>query len=302
MDEFIHRLLSDRIENRIWGGFAHLLRNLPGVILNLQSRRRSPIIAERHYDLDNELFLSFLDPYNQYSCAYFEGTDDLDPAQRNKLELICRKLGLRREDRVLDIGSGWGGFARYAAEQYDCHVVGVNISKVQNAYARDYCSGLPVEIRQCDYRDIEDAFDKVVSVGMFEHVGRKNYRAFMKKIHKLLDRGGVFLLHTIGNNVSRRTTDPWMDRYIFPNGELPSVAQIAKAAEGLFVIEDWHNFGPHYDRTLMAWHANFVNAWPRLKETYDERFRRMWEYYLLSCAGRCLKTHEAQPKSSLRKR
>jgi len=285
LDEFMYRLLSGRIDARIWGSIVHLLRSLPAVVFNLQSRSRSPIIAERHYDLDNELFCSFLDPYNQYSCAYFKDTDDLEAAQLNKLEMICRKLGLRKEDSVLDIGCGWGGLARYAAERYGCSVVGVNISKEQNAYARDYCAGLPVEISQCDYRDIEGAFDKIVSVGMFEHVGRKNYRAFMNKVHKLLKRGGVFLLHTIGNNVSKRITDLWMDRYIFPNGELPSVAQIAKAAEGLFVIEDWHNLGPHYDRTLMAWHANFVNAWPRLSRRYDERFRRMWEYYLLICAG-----------------
>ncbi|HQI82691.1 MAG TPA: cyclopropane fatty acyl phospholipid synthase, partial [Deltaproteobacteria bacterium] len=222
VDELMYRLLSARVDARIWGNIANLLRALPAVVLNLQSRRRSPIIVERHYDLDNELFLSFLDPYNQYSCAYFEGTDDLDAAQLNKLDLICRKLGLRREDRVLDIGSGWGGFGRYAAERYGCSVVGVNISREQNAYARRFCKGLPVEIRQCDYRDIEGSFDKVVSVGMFEHVGRKNYRSFMNKVLRVLKQGGVFLLHTIGNNVSRRTRDPWMDRYIFPNGELPS--------------------------------------------------------------------------------
>lgn len=285
LDEFFHRILSAGLNEKIRGGLMLLVRSIPGLIRNMQSKNRAQVVAEHHYDMDNELFLSFLDPYNQYSCAYFDGTDDLNEAQRNKLELICRKLGLCREDRVLDIGCGWGGFARYAAERYGCSVVGANISREQIAYARTFCKGLPVEIRQCDYRDIEGSFDKIVSVGMFEHVGRKNYRTFMDKVHELLKKNGIFLLHTIGNNVSRRTTDPWLSKYIFPNGELPSVAQIAKAAEGLFVIEDWHNLGPHYDRTLMAWHANFINAWPRLKKRFDERFRRMWEYYLLSCAG-----------------
>ena len=285
LDEFFYRVLRCGLEGRVRGGWFHLLRYLPGILFNLQTRGRSRMIAEHHYDLDADLFLSFLDPYNQYSSAYFNGTDELEQAQRSKLELICRKLGLVKTDHVLDIGCGWGGFAKYTAEHYGCKVTAVNISKEQLRYARGFCKGLPVEFLDCDYREILGSFDKIVSVGMFEHVGSKNYREFMKIVLDSLADDGVFLLQTIGANESRSTCDPWITKYIFPNGMLPSIAQISRAAEGLFVVEDWHNLGPHYDKTLMAWHQRFQKAWPELQKKYDERFKRMWEYYLLSSAG-----------------
>jgi len=241
--------------------------------------------VERHYDLGNDLFFSFLDPYRQYSCACFRGTDDLEEAQRIKMELICRKLELTAADRVLDIGSGWGGLGKYIAERFGCAVTGINISKEQLRYAEEFCRGLPVRFEERDYRSVEGRYDKVVSVGMFEHVGGKNYRTFMETVRRCLEDDGIFLLHTIGSNTSGRGCNPWISRYIFPGGMLPSIAQIARAAEGLFVIEDWHNLCTHYDRTLMAWYGRFREAWPRLRDRYDERFRRMWEYYLLSCAG-----------------
>ena len=186
---------------------------------------------------------------------------------------------------MLDIGCGWGGFAKYAAENYSCHVTAVNISGEQLRYASEFCKGLPVHFENCDYRAVAGRFDKIVSVGMFEHVGQKNYRTFMDVVHRCLKDGGIFLLHTIGSNTSRTGCDPWITKYIFPNGMLPSIVQITKAVEGLFVIEDWHNLGPHYDKTLMAWNDNFQQVWPKLQEKYDTRFKRMWEYYLLSCAG-----------------
>jgi len=186
---------------------------------------------------------------------------------------------------VLDIGCGWGGLAKYMAERSGCSVTGVNISREQLGYAREFCKGLPVTFLDCDYRVVKGSFDKIVSVGMFEHVGCKNYRTFMQVVRRCLKPDGIFLLHTIGSNVSQTGCDPWINRYIFPNGMLPSIAQIARATEGLLAIEDWHNLGPHYDKTLMAWNANFQKAWPNLQSRYDERFRRMWTYYLLSCAG-----------------
>lgn len=285
LDEFFARLLKSGLEERIRGAWRHWMRHLPGILFNLQSRSRSRMIAERHYDLDNDLFLSFLDPYNQYSCAYFQKTDDLAEAQQKKLELICRKIDLQPWDHVLDIGCGWGGFARYAAEHYGCKVTAVNVSQEQLRYALDFCKELPVTFLDCDYRDIRGTFNKIVSVGMFEHVGAKNYRTFMQVVHDALTRDGIFLLHTIGGNESRKSCDPWINKYIFPNGMLPSIDQISRSVEGLFVIEDIHNLGPHYDKTLMAWHQRFQNAWPELKKKFDERFKRMWEYYLLSCAG-----------------
>ena len=285
IDEMIYRLLRVGLEQRVRGNLRYLARALPALIFNLQSRARARIIAARHYDLGNDLFFSFLDPYNQYSSGYFKNTDDLAQAQQNKLALIAAKLNLSEQDRLLDIGCGWGGLAKYVAERYGSAVTGVNIARRQLQYAETFCRGLPVDFIDCDYRVIKGCFTKTVSVGMFEHVGRKNYRAFMKTVHRCLADEGVFLLHTIGRNVSRAGCDPWITRYIFPNSMLPSIAQIARAAERLFVIEDWHNLGPHYDRTLMAWNANFQNAWAELKSRYDERFKRMWEYYLLSCAG-----------------
>ncbi len=285
LDEMIFRLLCGGLEDRVRGNLKYLFRLLPAALFNLQSRARARMIAARHYDLGNDLFFSFLDPYRQYSCGFFEGTDDLDRAQQNKMEMICRKLNLSASDHMLDIGCGWGGLTRYAAERYGCTVTGVNISEQQLRYARDLCHGLPVRFQNRDYRGVKGSFDKIVSVGMFEHVGRKNYRAFMNVARRCLKDHGIFLLQTIGGNTSRTGCDPWITRYIFPNGMLPSTAQIARAVERLFVIEDWHNIGPHYDRTLMAWNANFQEAWPRLSIRYDERFKRMWEYYLLSCAG-----------------
>ncbi|VBB42961.1 cyclopropane fatty acyl phospholipid synthase (unsaturated-phospholipid methyltransferase) [uncultured Desulfatiglans sp.] len=285
LDEMFHRLLRAGTEEKIRSNLRSLMLAVPAALFNLQSRARSRIIAEHHYDLGNDLFFSFLDPYKQYSCACFENTRDLAEAQRKKLDLICRKLNLTAGDHLLDIGCGWGGLARFAAERTGCTVTAVNISREQLRYARDFCQGLPVHFLDKDYRLITGRFDKIVSVGMFEHVGRKNYRTFMKTVYRCLKDDGIFLLHTIGGNLSRIGCDPWITRYIFPNGMLPSIAQISRAAEGLFVVEDWHNLGPHYDATLMAWHERFRRAWPKLEGRYDDRFRRMWEYYLLSCAG-----------------
>ncbi len=287
VDEFIYRLLRSGIENNVRGNLGLLLRALPWLLLNLQSKARARIIADRHYNLGNDLFAAFLDPYMQYSCAFFEGTDDLEQAQLNKLEMICAKLDLAPGDHLLDIGCGWGGLAKYAAERYGCTVTGVNISKEQLAFARDFCKGLPVRFLDCDYRAIEGQFDKIVSVGMFEHVGSRNYRTYFDVVRRCLKPDGIFLLHTIGSNTSGRGgSEPWISKYIFLNSMLPSIAQIAKAAERGFVIEDWHNFGPHYDKTLMAWQARFQAAWPRLEGLkYDTRFKRMWDYYLLCCAA-----------------
>ena len=256
-------------------------------LFNRQSRDKSKTVARRHYDLGNDMFLSWLDPDNQYSCAYFAETGDLETAQRQKLDLIRRKLGIRPGETVLDIGCGWGGLAAYLAEHCGCRVTGVNISHEQAAHAARYARerGLAVEIVERDYRDLTGQFDKVVSVGMFEHVGQKNHRTFMRAVSRRLRDGGAFLLHTIASNVSAVGCDPWIRRYIFPGGSLPSLAQIARAAEGLFVVEDAHNLGPHYDKTLMAWHERFQAAWPGLQQRFPESFRRMWEYYLLSCAG-----------------
>jgi cyclopropane-fatty-acyl-phospholipid synthase len=251
----------------------------------LQSKSRAKQVAYKHYDLDNDLFRVMLDKRMIYSCGYWRNASTLEEAQVAKLDLICKKLQLKPGLRLLDIGCGWGGLAKFAAEKYGVSVLGITISQQQAAYAREYCAHLPIEIRLQDYRDMHGTFDRIVSVGMFEHVGHTNYKSFMDIAHRHLNNDGLFLLHTIGANEYYPISNEWTTKYIFPNGSLPTIAQIASVSEKLFVMEDWHNFGADYDNTLMAWHANFIRHWENLKKTYDERFFRMWNYYLLSCAG-----------------
>lgn len=252
---------------------------------NRQTLRRAWQVARQHYDLDNDFYRAMLDPRMTYTCAYWHSARDLAEAQENKLDLVCRKLGLQPGMRVLDIGCGWGSFMRFAAERYGVECVGVTVSAEQVALGRELCAGLPVAFLLQDYRQTTGRFDRIVSLGMFEHVGHKNDRTYMQVAHRCLDDGGLFLLHTIGRNEHGHGTDPWIDKYVFPNGELPTIARIGRAVERLFVVEDLHNFGADYDRTLMAWHANVEAAWPRFADRFGERFRRMWRYYLLSCAG-----------------
>jgi cyclopropane-fatty-acyl-phospholipid synthase len=220
-----------------------------------------------------------------YSCGYWAKAKTLDEAQEAKMELICRKIGLQPGMTVLDIGCGWGGFAKYAAEKYGVTIHGITVSREQVKFATEFCQGLDVTIELKDYRDLDGRYDRIVSVGMFEHVGSKNYRTYMEVVHRCLEEDGLFLLHTIGMNYSVSSNDTWLEKYIFPNSMIPSAKQITSAAEGLFVIEDWHSFGQYYDNTLMAWYKNFTKNWDKLKDAYDERFYRMWTYYLLSCAG-----------------
>ncbi len=284
IDEFILRLLRQRLNYEVQPWTVKLIE-ARARLANLQTRSRATQVAEVHYNLDNDFYQAMLDDHMAYSCGYWEYADNLQQAQDHKLELICRKLGLEPGMRVLDIGCGWGSFVRYAASRYGIEAVGINISTEQVKLARERCRDLPVTIRLQDYRDIDEPFDRIVSVGMFEHVGHKNYAEYMQVVHRCLKPDGLFLLHTIGQMNTDFNADPWIERYIFPNSELPSMKQIAKASEGLFVIEDIHNFGADYDPTLMAWHGNFEKSWPRFRDRFDERFYRMWRYYLLSCAA-----------------
>ncbi len=285
IDQLVERLLRGALNRRFSNTRAYRWLTWLSRLQNLQTRARARIVGERHYDVGNALFESMLDSHMNYSCAYWERAESLEQAQRDKMELICRKLELEPGMRLLDIGCGWGGLARYAAEHHGVSVVGVTISREQQVWAATQRHELPVEIRRQDYRDVSGQFDRVVSVGMFEHVGYKNYDVFFRKCRSVLRADGLMLLHTIGGNTSVHATDPWLHRYIFPNGMLPSIAQIGKAIEPYFLMEDWHSFGADYDRTLMAWHQRITKAWHRLGERYDERFRRMWNFYLLSCAG-----------------
>ncbi len=284
LDEFFCKILRAGLDQKV-KPLKMIFDSLVARIYNFQTPARSFKVGETHYDIGNDLYSRMLDRLMIYSCAYWKDATALDEAQEAKLNLIARKLNLKPEMKVLDIGCGWGGTAKFLAENYGVRVVGVTVSKNQASFAREFCRSLPVEVRLEDYRKLNEKFDRVISVGMFEHVGYKNYRTFMKVVRRCLKDDGLFLLHTIGSNISVVRTDPWIEKYIFPNSMLPSAKQICEASEGVFVMEDWHNFSVHYDKTLMAWYRNFENAWDDLKERYGERFYRMWKYYLLSCAG-----------------
>ncbi|MFK7962593.1 MAG: cyclopropane fatty acyl phospholipid synthase [Burkholderiaceae bacterium] len=287
LDEMSNRLLRINVDEQL-GGWAKLLllgEALRERLFNLQSQRRAFQVGERHYDIGNDLFTAMLDSTMSYSCGFWEHADTLEQAQRHKLELICRKLKLRRGERLLEIGCGWGGLAHYAATHYGVEVVGVTVSKEQQALAQARCRGLPIQIILSDYRDVEGLFDKIVSVGMFEHVGPKNYPVFFDTALRLLRDDGLFLLHTIGNYKTLRNVDPWIAKYVFPNGKLPSAEELAAVLNNRFIVEDWHNFGQDYDHTLMAWWQRFDAEWPQLANVYGETFYRMWRFYLLGCAG-----------------
>lgn len=284
-DQFFDRMLSGKLTYQVKQNLGLKFRILAAKLFNLQTKQLSLDVGKQHYDLGNDLFKNTLDKNLNYTCGFWETANNLDDAQIHKMDLTCQKLFLKPGMRVLDIGCGFGSLAKYAAEHYGAKVVGVTISQQQYEYAKENCRDLPVEIRFQDYRDVNETFDRVVSLGMFEHVGHLNYATYMDVVHRNLEDDGLFLLHTIGSNQSVVMADPWITKYIFPHGMLPSISQIGKAIEKRFIMEDWHNFGADYDKTLMAWYKNFNANWEQLKNKYNDRFRRMWNYYLLSCAG-----------------
>ncbi len=286
---FIHRALKGNIHLKMKWNWVNLREVIKAKVFNLQKKSRADIVGKVHYDLSTELYESFLDPYNQYTCGYWKNAKNLNDAQEDKLDLICKKLGIKKGDKVLEIGCGWGGFAKYAAEHYGCHVTGITISKEQANYAKKFCKGLPVEIILEDYRELKGRFDKVLICGMIEHVGYKNYRTIFKKVHECLKDDGLFLLHTMGQRDSypdfNHPDYHWVLKHIFPNGMIPSIKQIGGAAEGLFMMQDWHTFGADYDKTIMAWWNNFDKNWPKLRAKYGDRFYRMWRFYLMTFVG-----------------
>ncbi len=291
LDEAYFRLLRAEQEGKfrsifsVGPSFALFVTFLRSMILNHQKKSNAFVVGERHYDIGNDLYQHMLDKRMVYSCAYWENAQNLDEAQEAKLDMACRKLQLRPGMHVLDIGCGWGSFAKYAAQQYGVKVTGITVSRRQIELAQETCRGLPIDIQLKDYRDLSGTFDRIVSVGMFEHVGYKNYRTYMQIVQRSLKDNGLFLLRTIGNNESTTFYDPWMNKYIFPNAMIPSIKQIGQSYEGLLIMEDWKNFSTDYDKTLMAWFKNFDSSWPHLRSRYGDKFYRMWRYYLLSCAA-----------------
>lgn len=283
LDELFYRLIRARLQSKVttvrdklFYVYAHLV--------NRQKGKKAFEVGSQHYDAGNDLYERMLDKRMIYTCGYWQDATNLDEAQEHKLELVCRKLKLEPGMRVLDIGCGWGGAARYMAEKYDVEVVGISVSQEQVNMANDQSKGLNVSFRFQDYRDLNDSFDRIYSLGMFEHVGFKNYPDYFQMANRCLKEGGLFLLHTIGFQYTSELVDPWIERYIFPNSILPSAELIGRDSARLFTIEDWHNFGLDYYKTLHAWNDNITAAWVDLP-TYDEEFRRMWHYYLMCSAG-----------------
>lgn len=281
-DDMLSRLATlqadAKISNYLNPGIVlHVLRSR---FTNMQSARRAFQVGEEHYDIGNDVFAAMLDPRMIYSCGYWEYANSLSQAQEDKLHMICRKLELTRGDRLLDIGCSWGGLAAFAAEHYGAEVTGVTISREQKALADTRCAGLPVDIQLADYRSLTGTYDKIVSVGMFEHVGHKNYATFFKTVRQLIRPQGLFLLHSIGKTPPATEPDRWFDKYIFPNGYIPAPGEITNSLGAIMEIEDWHNFGHDYDLTLQGWRDNFDRAWPQLAAKYGPRFGRMMQYYL----------------------
>ena len=288
LDQMVTRLVHARVNLLAGESWVLLAQAVKARIFNMQVARAFEV-GERHYDVGNDLYEAMLDARMMYTCAYWKDATTLDGAQEAKLDLICRKLGLheRRGVRVLELGCGWGGFASFAAERYGAQVTGYTVSKEQVAWAREKYAHLKdlVELRLDDYRHAAGTYDAVVSIGLMEHVGPKNYRGYMELAHRCLAPGGIAFVHTIGGNRPRGQIDPFFHKHIFPNAVLPSLSQLTAATDELFVIEDVHNIGPHYDPTLMAWQRRFDAAWPRLRARYAEPFRRMWTYYLMMSAA-----------------
>jgi cyclopropane-fatty-acyl-phospholipid synthase len=285
LDVTIDKIMRANLKQKITGSWRMRALTVKALLLNLQAKTRSGASVEAHYDIGNDLYTRMLDERMVYTCAYWRNATDLQSAQEAKLDLVCKKLGLEPGMRVLDLGCGWGGLASWAAEKYGCKVLGVTLSKDQVSLGNEKWKHLPVELRLCDYRDVQGTYDRVVSIGMMEHVGPKNHRDMMQTIERCLKPDGISLVHTIANNRSLRHGTPFIEKYIFPNAVAPSLAQIGRALEGLFVVEDLHNIGPDYDPTLMAWWDNFDRTYSEIAHRYDRKFYLMWKFYLLAAAG-----------------
>ena len=283
--EFFNRVLRFGINNKLPVTANLVVQVAQAKLLNMQTIARSKRVAKMHYS-ETDAYKASLDARMTGSCGYWPaGVTNVDQAQEAKLDLVCRKIGLKAGQRVWDIGCGWGAFMGFAAERYGADCVGVTVSPDQAAYGRERYKGKKVEFQVKDYREFDGKTDHVVSMGMFEHVGHKNYRTYFEKARSVIKDDGLFMMHSIGQQRSTDTIEPWLEKYIFPGGVIPSMAQIGKAIDGLWSVVDVHNIGPHYDRTLVAWDENFVAKWPRQRDAQGERFYRMWRYYLLCCAG-----------------
>ncbi|MGD0835270.1 MAG: cyclopropane fatty acyl phospholipid synthase [Polyangia bacterium] len=284
IDQMLERLARARLDLVLRESWVLLANAVKARIVNLQAVRAFEV-GERHYDVGNDLYRAMLGERMVYTCGYWKQADNLDAAQEAKLDLVCRKIGARPGMRILDLGCGWGGFAAFAAERYGASVVGYTVSREQWVWAKERHAGLPIDIRLEDYRKAAGSYDAVVSIGLMEHVGPKNYRAYMELAARCVVPEGIVFVHTIAGEAPRTQIDPWYHKYIFPNAVIPTLGQLATATDRILVVEDVHNLGPDYDRTLLAWWANFDQEWPSLRARYGDRFYRMWRFYLMTSAA-----------------
>ena len=291
LEEFFYRIISYAIKSeRDLSGRPKDFREsffyrFKPRLFNQQTFKRSEVVAKKHYDAGNDLYRLMLGKDMQYTCAYWQNAKTLDEAQRNKLNLICRKMKLQPGMKILELGGGFGGLARFMAKYYDCSVTIYNIAQEQIKFAREFTEGLKVKIIENDYRVAEGLYDRVAAVGLCEHVGYKNYRILMQTAYRCLKDEGLFFIHTNGSNDTIVHYEPWMAKYIFPNSMIPSATQLTQAFDGLFMLEDWHVLSGNYNKTLMAWYNNFINNWYRIKDQYSNSFYRVWRYYLLFSAA-----------------
>ncbi len=272
--------------------FSKLINKLSGsyrYLTNFNFIKRSKMNIAHHYDLSDELYDLFLDSKRQYSCGYFKNENDtLEIAQNNKIQHVIKKLNIQPNQKVLDIGCGWGSLAIDIAKSIDCEVTGITLSKNQFDYCVKRAKKLNMEnqviFKLIDYRELDEKFDRIVSVGMFEHVGRKFYKKFFKKVEKLLNNDGVSLIHTIGSVNPPRDPHPWVTKYIFPGGYTPSLSEVTTPIEkaGL-IVSDIEVLKLHYSHTLRHWKENCIKNREKITEMFDERFFRMWEFYLTGC-------------------
>lgn len=283
--ECFTRIFTSKLDGQLRAGLTGYIMRLRAKFSNLQNKKRSLEVGKKHYDIGNVFFERMLDDRMVYSCGYWKDAQTLEEAQIAKLDLVCKKIRLQRGQRILDIGCGFGSFAKFAAENYGVSVVGITISEEQVKFATENVKGLPVEIRFQDYRDIREKFDHVVSIGMFEHVGHKNYKEYIEVVSRSLKEDGFFLLHTILKKSSVFTTDPWIEKYIFPNGMLPSLGQVEEATYKLLTPYYYEFLYEDYDKTLMAWFENFDSHWNEIRDNYSERFYREQKYFLLTSAA-----------------
>ena len=265
------------------------LRGSYRYLTNFNFIKKSKMNVAHHYDISDELYFIFLDSLRQYSCAYFKNDDDsLEQAQKNKINHIIKKLNIKENSKVLDIGSGWGHLSMEIAKQAKCQVTGVTLSENQYKYsnqkAKELNLGNQVEFKLMDYREVKDKYDRIVSVGMFEHVGRKFYKRFFNKVYEILKDDGIALLHTIGSVNAPRSPQPWITKYIFPGGYTPSLSEISSPIEksGL-ILSDMEVLRMHYAHTLRNWKERFIENKEKVLKMFDERFFRMFEFYLSSC-------------------